>query len=135
MFFYQQEMKPRGVILDLVDHNQKIVCNLNQVKRPTSKKCLFPVRCRVGFFSKWADWYTLIVSFLSEQLQINVKYDFKTVCFRFIRFTFIWIRLLALIFSPCYKYATLIKCASMICRRQGSSLWNGGKFETRINNK
>lgn len=28
MDFYQQKMKPRGTVLDLVDHHQEVLCNL-----------------------------------------------------------------------------------------------------------
>lgn len=65
-----------------------------------------PVRDWVKFLSKLAGRRYHIFS-LFEQL---LFYDFKPFVFVLSFFTFIQIRLFALICPPCYKYATLIMC-------------------------
>ena len=46
------------------------------------------------FFSTRTDRYSNNSFFLLEQLQFNVDYDFNTICFLFIVFTFTWIKII-----------------------------------------
>ena len=63
--------------------------------KPTSKKYLFFVWPQLQFFQNWQPGTYLL---LSEQLNFYDKYDFNIICFCFVAF-FVWIRLLALMFS------------------------------------
>ena len=64
---------------------------LNKKRRKTNLKIKYaflPVYGQLTFFQKLAA-DTVSIFFLYDQLQFNLKYDFNTICFRFIVFTVI----------------------------------------------
>ena len=59
--------------------DQVVFGKLNFIVRPTSKQCLFPVRDRVIFLSKWADRHIFLKNFFSEEWFLHFlfsEYDF-----------------------------------------------------------
>ena len=82
-------------------------CPLASLSGQPQKNVFFPSTAAYFFFRvSWPVYFNVFLLF--KYLYFNVKFDFNTICLRLVVFSFFfWIRLLA-IFSPCYKYLTLI---------------------------